>query len=265
MQNKYSQSVKIKNVRNAVIDIAGGVSGGTLSTAFYIGETYSLKELAATYKPFALSPIRKPPLYVSPPATVYDGRLGGWLGPWIMSKTNSAAVCRTYGLLGGIWGPAFSYGEYLNYRNRLFAEFMRFSLTFGSLMLKVPLVRWVLRKVLPAAGEGPTEEALQNGKLYMRIIAETDEPTPRMGSITVTADKDPAYFLTGICLIKFFLILAMMLVEAGLVLVRELKETPVWSIFNEIERQSVVVTPALLGDHLRDRLESGGLHFTLEI
>jgi hypothetical protein len=39
---------------------------------------------------------------------------------------------------------------------------------------------------------------MENGRLVMKIMAETDEDPPNSGSITVSANADPAYLLTGI-------------------------------------------------------------------
>ena len=58
----------------------------------------------------------------------------------------------------------------------------------------------------------------------------------------------------------------MMLVESGLTLAQDVTKTEVWKIFfGQGENQSVVVTPSLLGDTLNDRLERGGLHFTIDV
>ncbi len=60
--------------------------------------------------------------------------------------------------------------------------------------------------------------------------------------------------------------LAMMLVESGLTLAQDVTKTELWKIFfGQGEKQSVVVTPALLGETLKDRLERGGLHFTIDV
>jgi len=243
------KSSPVKRVRSVILDLAGGISGGTFSTALHIAETYSLKELAETYKPFGISPTAaKVPRQK---AILYDN---GWLGPWLMGSTNSAIVYRTCGLLN--WLP-FSYREYLKYDNIFKAIFFRITLAIGPLFLKLSAVRWLARKFGPGIGEGPTEESLRNGRLRMKITADTDEHS---GSIHISADQDPAYLLTGIV----FRISnsAMMLVESGLVLAREFQNTPVAKMNKP---KSVVITPALLGEPLRRRLENGGLHFYLEV
>ena len=135
----------------------------------------------------------------------------------------------------------------------------------GELVLPLPPFRWLLKKVLPSAGEGPTEDALNNGAFTMKIIAETDEGEPKTGSITISSTQDVAYLLTGNQILECAN-LAMMLIESGLTLAQDVKKTELWKIFfGQGEKQSVVVTPSLLGETLRDKLERGGIHFTLDV
>jgi len=62
------------------------------------------------------------------------------------------------------------------------------------------------------------------------------------------------------------LIVAMMLVESGLVLAKEVEKTEAWRLyFSNGESQSAVLTPGLLGEILERRLENGGLHFALDV
>ena len=58
----------------------------------------------------------------------------------------------------------------------------------------------------------------------------------------------------------------MMSVESAMTLVYDIEKTEVWKRFFEHgEKQVVLATPALLDEVLRDRLERGGLHFTLDV
>src|SRR5271167_2117493 len=88
LQSKY-ESVKIKNVKSAVMELKGGVSGGSIATSLCLIETFPIKDLIAAYKPFGLSP-KKPANYSGQNPVLYDERLGGWIGPWIMGETNAA-------------------------------------------------------------------------------------------------------------------------------------------------------------------------------
>lgn len=195
LQNKYGP-VKIKNVTSAITELKGGVSGGSIATSLCLMETFPIKDLIAAYKPFGLSP-KKPANYSRQNPVLYDERLGGWIGPWLMSETNAAVVCRTYGLLDGMWGDKFSYNEYFNYRGWFTTQAMRIALRVGGACLSLPPFRWFLKKVLPGAGEGPTEDVLNSGKFTMKIIAETDEAEPKTGTIVLSSTQDIAYLLTG--------------------------------------------------------------------
>jgi hypothetical protein len=65
---------------------------------------------------------------------------------------------------------------------------------------------------------------------------------------------------------KVLLKVAMMVIESALTLVYDLEKTEVWKrFFGNGEKQIVLGTPALLGEAFRDRLDKGGLHFTLDV
>jgi len=198
LQKKYGT---VNMVRSSVMEVKGELSGGSVSTALNLIEIFSAKELLAAYKAFALSPTGRPQNGVPQPPVVYDERLGGWLGPWLMSETNAAVVCRTYGLLGGIWGDKFSYREYLTWGSWLYSRGAQIGLGSMSALLMFPPIRWLARKFAPGSGEGPDEEAMKNGKFTMKIVADTD--TGGTGSITIFSNCDAAYLLTGIKSIRF--------------------------------------------------------------
>ena len=115
-----------------------------------------------------------------------------------MSNVNAATVCRTYGLLQGKWGDRFSYKEYLAYGSWWKTKAVSMAMKLSGVLLAIPPVRWILKRILRGSGEGPSVKTMENGRLVMKIIAETDGNPPRTGSITIAADADPAYLLTGI-------------------------------------------------------------------
>ena len=140
-------------------------------------------------------------------------------------------------------------------------------LKFFGMCLAIPPLRWLLKQFGPNPGTGPTEEILQNGKYALKILAETDEPEPKVGMITVSTERDIGYLLSGICQIYPRILtavsLGMMLVEAGLTMAHDVKKTKAWDLFfKNGEKESVVLTPALLGDVLKDRINAGGVHFS---
>ena len=172
-----------------------GASGGTIASALNTIGATSIKEFRAVLKPFSISPIT--PTHFTPQKSVlYDDKLGGWIGPWLMSKINAAVVCRTYGLLGGRWGDKFSYKEYLTRSNWIKCYIAMAVLEIASAILAIPPVRWLVSKFVLKPGDGPSDETMKNGKITMKIIAET-EGENGIGSITVSAEGDPAYLMTG--------------------------------------------------------------------
>jgi short subunit dehydrogenase-like uncharacterized protein len=70
------------------------------------------------------------------------------------------------------------------------------------MFLAIPPFRWLLKKLAPESGQGPTEEAMNTGKFTLKIIAETDEEIPKEGSVTLSTNQDAAYLLTGINSLK---------------------------------------------------------------
>ncbi len=74
---------------------------------------------------------------------------------------------------------------------------MSIGLKAFGVLLSVPPVRWMMKRVLRGTGEGPSHETMVNGRLVMKINAETDEVSAKMGRMTVSAEADPAYLLTG--------------------------------------------------------------------
>jgi short subunit dehydrogenase-like uncharacterized protein len=196
LQKKYGP-VGIKYARGAVTELKGEMSGGSFASMMNMMETYPLKALAAAIKPFSLSPTG-PPSNPTPQSSVTrDDRLGGWLGPWVMGPTNRSVVGRTYGLLGGEWGQKFSYREYRNYGSWFMCEVNALGLQLMGFCLGIPPLRWVVGKFVPPPGSGPSDETMRNGKYAFKLIAETDEPQPKLGSVTISTEQDVAYLLTG--------------------------------------------------------------------
>jgi len=161
-------------------------------------EIYPFKSIDSAMRPFGLSPIGPPANPTPQPTFVHDERLGGWIGPWLMSRANEAVVGRTYGLLNGTWGDKFVYREYKAYGSWLMCHVNALGLKLFGICLATPPLRWLLKRFGPAPGTGPTHETLQNGKYTLKILGETDEPEPKVGMITVSTERDIGYLLSGI-------------------------------------------------------------------
>jgi len=141
---------------------------------------------------------------------------------FFMQPTNRKLVQRTCGLLemqarsvdaaGSIeaaqaarrerYGPTFAYDEFLAMPSRLSAVVFStvFAVGFGMLALVAP-IRWLVKKLMPPPGSGPSEEAMQNG-FFEATNHTTSTSTPSTAPVHVKTvfkgDRDPGYALTAI-------------------------------------------------------------------
>lgn len=174
----------------------------------------------------------------------WDPALGYWLAPFVMSSVNTRVVRRSQALLAGAYGSGFRYREAVGVRGRWRGALPAagVALATGGLAAGMawPPSRRLLDRVLPAPGEGPSDEQRERGYFRFRHIAETTSGrtlTARLG-----ADLDPGYNGT-----------AVMLGEAALTLAA-----------GEGTGRAGVVTPAVgLGDALVERLRARG--FTWDV
>lgn len=174
---------------------------------------------------------------------VSRGKDGHWTGPFIMASYNTRVVRRSNALLGWRYGRDFRYREVTDFGTSRLAPVQASGMTAGLLALvggmSTSPTRAVLDRVLPAPGEGPSEEAQRKGRFRMEIVAGTTSGVRYR--TTVAAQKDPGYSGT-----------AVMLGEAGLCLA-----------LDDLESEGGVLTPAVaMARPLTERLRAKG--FTLE-
>lgn len=155
----------------------------------------------------------------------------GWIGPFVMATYNTRIVRRSAELLG--YGPDFSYREVSAYSNPAVAY--GFTAGLGALAggLAFPPTRWVLDRVLPGPGDGPSEKARANGFFKVQVHSA--------GHVaTVAAKGDPGYAAT-----------AVMMGESALTLART-------------DGDGGVLTPAAaMGGALVERLRAAGMTLTV--
>ncbi|AHK35601.1 saccharopine dehydrogenase family protein [Rhodococcus opacus] len=237
-----------------VASLSGGVSGGTIdSLRTQIDESKkdrALRRLAAS--PYSLSPDRtkEPDLGRQSDVAMVDGseiapQVRGWKAPFVMGSYNTRVVRRSNALQGWVYGRTFKYSEVMNVGDsrlsRVYAAGVAAILGGLVLGLSVPPTRYVLDRILPAPGEGPSEKTQRNGYFAMDIYTTTT--TGARYASRVTAQGDPGYRAT-----------AVLLGESALSLVLDRDRLP---------EESGVLTPATaLGDVLVDRLRSAGVEIS---
>ncbi len=244
-----------------VRSLRGGVSGGTIDSmrqqAIIAGADPAKRR--AVGDPHGLSPARseEPPARTKPAAPPsnllekvarnvparLDPVTGRWVAPFFMASYNTRVVRRSNALTNWSYGRDFRYDEVMDTGKGPVGA-VKAGLTTAGLAglftgMSFGASRAVLDKVLPAPGEGPSEESMAKGRFVMEIVTTTT--TGAQFRTTVSANYDPGY--TGT---------AVMLGEAGLCLA-----------LDALPAGGGVLTPATaMGDALVARLEAHGFTFT---
>ncbi len=230
----------------------GGFSGGTVdSMRTVIAEITSNPAVRRmVLDPYSLSPDRT----AEPGLGERDGlglgrnaELGGvWTAPFVMATFNTRVVRRSNALRSWAYGRQFRYSEVMGVGRSPAAPLFALGAAVGigglGLGMALPPTRFLLDKVLPAAGEGPSEASQRNGHFRVRVHTRTSTGA-RYDSV-VAAKGDPGYAAT-----------AVMFGESALSLALDGERLP---------GGGGVLTPATaLGAPLVDRLRSQGLELTV--
>jgi short subunit dehydrogenase-like uncharacterized protein len=166
----------------------GGVSGGTIASAAGVIAENSMADLKKMGDPFYCVPELcrdgerplkreiKENWRLQGDARL-DEATGKYTMPSIMAGINSKVVARSYSLLrdkdkeNACFAEDFSYGESDFCKDESKANWgARGIKTFGVLFA-IPPTRWLLRKtVLPAPGQGPNEDILENGYSNVYVV-----------------------------------------------------------------------------------------------
>ncbi len=240
-------------VHMRVRGMKGGASGGTIASmmniAAEVASDADLRRVLAD--PYALCPEEGRPTTRQPDVNVpqHDGASGAWIAPFIMAGINTRVVHRSHALSGHPWGTGFTYDEAMHMGSGPLGAAKAAGLSGGLAAFfagaALPPTRWLLGKLLPAPGEGPSPEAQAAGYFRLRFIGTTEQGG-RI-ELDVTGDADPGYGST-----------AKMITEVALSLLEDLPTG------DGAPSGGFWTTSSLLGDALVDRLtKHAGLEFTV--
>lgn len=178
--------------------LEGGLGGGTVASAFEMLETAAADPLArrALRDPNLLAPGAPPAAPLADPWwPLWDQALGCWTAPFVMAAVNTRVVRRSATLSDEPWAA------FVRYRERWRAPHWPAALAVGLATRAAPIAlaagplrRW-LRGRLPAAGQGPSDEALARGGFRSRLTGRFDD-RPETLSVTIASDRDPGYGAT---------------------------------------------------------------------
>lgn len=191
----------LKRVRGRVRTLKGGISGGTLASGLATIEAGRRDPAVARTMedPFALTPGFSGPPQPDGEGALYDELARSWTGPFMMAAINTKNIHRTNALLGHRWGKDFQYDERMltgdgskgERRARRLAAMTRIQ---NGLLHFAP-TRALLRLALPRPGQGPDQEARENGRYELYFIGQAPDGTVLRAS--VRGDRDPGYGSTS--------------------------------------------------------------------
>ncbi|YAL82285.1 saccharopine dehydrogenase family protein [Dermacoccaceae bacterium W4C1] len=233
----------------------GGFSGGTVASARgqveqVARDPQARREIADT---FALSPDRaaEPADDVRDTLSVrYAEEISSWVAPSLFSPYNSRLVRRSNALWGYRYGRDFSYQEVLRTGDgmpgRGIAHAISGALGAGMTAMAIPFLGPLIDKVVPAAGEGPSDKRRERGFFRMDIRAVTT--TGAHYRSVVGAGSDPGYAATSVMLGESALALALQ---------REACELPP-GLTGGVLTPATALAPAVI-----DRLTARGFTFSV--
>ena len=228
-----------------VVGMRGGVSGGTIDSLRGQLDTARADkdQRRLMFDPFALSADRAADPAAGDKAhrasfgPTKDPLLGRWVAPFVMASYNTRVVRRSNSLLHHAYGEGFRYREVMNVGTGVAAPVVAAGVSagMGALAggLALPPTRFVLDRVLPKPGDGPSAAAREKG--WFRTKTHTVTTTGARYTCVVAAQGDPGYAAT-----------AVMLGQSGLSLASD-----------DLTSEGGVLTPAVaMGDALIDRLRA---------
>ncbi|MBC2638359.1 MULTISPECIES: trans-acting enoyl reductase family protein [unclassified Rhodococcus (in: high G+C Gram-positive bacteria)] len=194
-----------------VTSVRGGVSGGTidsLRTQVDVSKKDpALRRLAAS--PYSLSPdlAKEPDLGRQSDMNVVNGTdiapdLKGWKAPFFMGPYNTRIVRRSNALRDWAYGRQFKYREVMNVGSSPLTPVVAGAVAAGLgamvVGMAIPPTRYLLDRVLPSPGDGPSEDAQRKGHFTIDLYTTTS--TGAHYTSRVKAKGDPGYSATAVML-----------------------------------------------------------------
>lgn len=241
----------LARVHGRVRKIRGGISGGTLASAFAtLDAARSDPALTEVMRnPFALTPGFTGPPQPAGNGAEYDELACSWTAPFMMAAINTKNVHRTNALLGHAWGRDFVYDERVmagdGTQGRGRAVRMAAMARVQEALIGFTPTRSLLRRfALPQPGEGPDAQARENGRYELWFSGRAANGSTLRA--VVRGDRDPGYGSTS-----------KMIAEAALCLVGDHEQK---------HAGGGVWTPgSALGEALQARLQAhAGLTFAID-
>ena len=202
--------------------IKGGASGGTFASMLNaVEEARKDREVARVLAdPYCLNPQdeRQGPDCRDQRGSRFCADAGVWTAPFVMAAINTRIVRRSNALLNYAYGTGFRYSEATSTGSGLGGWGKSATMTAGlaafMLACSFDITReGVVRKMLPAPGQGPSRQQRENGYFDLRLFGKTKNDEKLVAR--VTGDRDPGYGSTSKMLSESAVCLALDTLEIG--------------------------------------------------
>ena len=248
---KETFGAPVSEVHLLVRAMRGGASGGTFASMLNaVTEARSDRDVAKILaEPYALNPVgqRSGPDGSDQNGARFNALAGVWTAPFVMAGVNTRVVRRTNALLDFTYGDDFRYSEATitgnGIRGRVKAMLGGWLLGAFVLASAFEFTREnIVRRFLPAPGEGPSREQRENGFFNLLLTGRAADGS--LVCLRVKGDRDPGYGSTS----------------------KMLAESAISLASGDCHRDGGFWTPAsAMGERLRARLEThAGLSFEFE-
>ena len=245
---KEKHGVRCVECKSFAGEQSGGVSGGTIASAMNLMDEASrdrnVRRIIAD--PYSLTPGERGPDGPDQRGVRFDRDIGKWTGPFVMAAINTRVVRRSNAMLGYPWGRDFRYSEAMSMPNMIAATMLTAGLGTFVGMAAIKPIRGVMKKMLPAPGEGPSKEKRDKGFFKVRVVgtgeASNGGAPPKLLGL-VAGTSDPGYGET-----------AKMLAESAVCLAKD-----------TLDAKGGILTPAsCMGMTLVERLRKAKMTFEVQ-
>lgn len=197
LSKEFAKERKIKiESFDILYQMRGGFNGGTIKTAFDVFPKIPKEDLEN--RGYLLdSKINSP---INSKKARYIQELNSWGIPFFMEPINSKVVyLSSYQWSREYFVEKFDYRESLKIPGGMIpTKISSFISSHSDLLFKNSFTKKILADILPKPGEGPKEEAIQNGFLKAKYVARFSNNDSLLGSLE--AEGDPGNIVTIKCL-----------------------------------------------------------------
>ena len=182
---------------------SGGFSGGTIDSVIAMMEKAREDKSIRTKlaDPYVLNDTQRGLDGPDRLSAYYDEDFDSWVGPFVMGSVNTRVVRRSAELLNGLYGRDFQYNEGVLSGKGAGGFLGATGTGVGTGVFvgaaSVSFTRGLMQKFLPKPGEGPSDDAINNGYYDIELFGQHPTDSNKNVRVRVKGDKDPGYGSTS--------------------------------------------------------------------